>query len=490
MVSRDLAHDYADDAMPMTMGSTSLASARARSKGAHGRVIIVDDDPAACEVLEEALSHRGFSARSVLSAGALIRLFEAGETCDVVLTDLRMPGGSGLELARAVRRDYPAIPVVVITAFGSIETAVEAMRRGAYDFLTKPYDLDLVALTLDRAVTHRRALAELEGLRIARSLDQTEILGKSPAMERVLSTIARVADSDAALLVTGESGTGKELVARAIHGASGRSKGAFVAVNCAALPEGLFESELFGHAKGAFTDARGARAGLFARANRGTLFLDEIGDMPLATQAKLLRALQDGTIRPVGADRETSVDVRVIAATHRDLEVLVAAGQFRQDLFFRIQVIEVALPPLRARGNDVLLLAHELLRRASERAGRPTPIIGPAVAAKLLAYDWPGNVRELQNCIARISTLTEGNEVRESDLPARIRRADDGHIVLAADEPGGILSLDEIERRYVLHVMRVVKGNKKLAAEMLGLDRSTLYRKLELYGEHEPKESR
>jgi two-component system response regulator HydG len=306
-------------------------------------------------------------------------------------------------------------------------------------------------------------------------------------MRRVLASMTRVGQSDATVLVTGESGTGKELVARALHMIGPRRSGPFVAVNCAAVPEGLFESELFGHAKGAFTDARHARAGLFARAHGGTLFLDEIGDMPLGTQGKLLRALQDGVVRPVGADRENATDVRVVAATHRDLEQEVAQGRFRQDLFFRIQVLEIALPPLRARGNDVLLLAHELLRRASARAGRAMPLIPPSVAGKLLAYEWPGNVRELENCIARMSTLCEGTELREEDLPDRVRRGGEGHVLVAADEPAGVVPLDEIERRYVLHVLRLVDGNKRLAAQLLGLDRSTLYRKLESYGEHEPR---
>jgi DNA-binding NtrC family response regulator len=475
-------------AMPTTMTSRTDPGDRERTLKpcGRGRVLVVDDDRAACEVLEEALRHRGFSTRSVTSAGEALRAVEAADPFDVVLTDLRMPGASGLDLSRGLSKDHPAIPVVVITAFGTIQTAVEAMRRGAYDFLTKPYDLELVALTLDRAISHRRTRAELDRLRVA-ARQEGEIVGQSPAMERVLATVARVADSDATVLITGESGTGKELIARALHRGSARASAPFVAVNCAAVPEGLLESELFGHAKGAFTDARAARAGLFTRADGGTLFLDEIGDMPLPMQGKLLRALQDGAVRPVGSDRESTVDVRVVAATHRDLESEVASGRFRQDLFFRIQVIEIALPPLRARGGDVLLLAHELLRRAAKRTGRPVPVIGMAVAEKLLAYEWPGNVRELQNCIERAITLSEGDEVRESDLPERILHAADGRFVVAADDPEGLVPLEEIERRYVLHVLRMVQGNKKLAAQLLGLDRSTLYRKLELYGAHEPR---
>jgi two-component system response regulator HydG len=460
-----------------------------RAAQSRGQVLVVDDDGAAADVLVEALRNRKFQAHGVTSAAAATAWLDSGRPCEVVLTDLRMPGTSGIELAQSIVRDHPTVPAIVITAFGSIHAAVEAIRRGAYDFLTKPYDLEVVALALDRAVAHHRLREELDQLRgEPGARGWGNLVGKSPAMERLYRRIERVADGESNVLVVGESGTGKELVARAIHERSPRGTGPFVPVNCAAIPEALLESELFGHARGAFTDARQARTGLMARARGGTLFLDEIGDMPLAMQARLLRALQERVVRPVGADHEVPIDVRVIAATHRDLEAEVAAERFRQDLLFRIQVIEIVLPPLRARGNDVLLLAQELARRTAERTGRPTPALSPAAAEKMLHYDWPGNVRELQNCIERAVALATGPEILPDDLPDRVRASRDAGVLLAADEPDGLVPLEEIERRYVLRVMDAVRGNKKLAAQILGLDRSTLYRKLEQYGLHERKE--
>jgi DNA-binding NtrC family response regulator len=448
-----------------------------------GTVLVVDDDRAAGDVLVEALRHRKFSPRWVGSAPEALAFLASGEPCDVVLTDLRMPGLSGLDLAAAVARDHPGVPVVVITAFGSIRTAVDAIQHGAYDFLTKPYDLELVALTLDRAVEHRRTQQELARLRAEREPADDGILTRSPVMQAVLSTITRVAETDVTVLVHGESGTGKELIARAIHRRSPRASGPFVAINCAALPEQLLESELFGHAKGAFTDARASRPGLFARAHGGTIFLDEIGDMPMSMQSKLLRVLEDRKIRPVGSDAEIPTDVRVVAATNRDLEAEVAAGRFREDLYFRIQVIEIPLPPLRVRSGDILLLAHEFLRRATERAGRPMLAVSPAAAKRLSAYDWPGNVRELQNCIERAFALCDGKTLEEADLPERVRAVDSLRAGFAVDDSSGLVPLEEIERRYILHAMRTLDGNKRVAAQVLGLDRSTLYRKLEIYGE-------
>ena len=446
-----------------------------------GRVLVVDDDLASGETLVEALCARGFEASSVTAAREALTRMEEDAGLEVILTDLRMPEMSGLDLAQALRPGHPLVPVVVITAFGSIRAAVDAMQRGAYDFLTKPYDLDLVAVTLDRAVAHHRAHAELEALRASRTGSTGGILARSAPMQRVLSIIGRVAKQDVSVLVSGESGTGKELVARAIHEESPRSKFPFVALNCAAVPEGLFESELFGHVKGAFTDAHGARSGVFLQAHRGTLFLDEIGDMPLSMQAKLLRALQERRVRPVGSDKELDVSVRVVAATHRDLEAEVAAGRFREDLFFRIHVVEIALPPLRARGGDIVLLATELVRAAAVRAGKPVPRMTPAFADRLTTYDWPGNVRELQNCMERAVALTDGPELTEIDLPSRVRTSS-LEIAPGIADGEGIVPLETVERRYILHVLRTLRGNKRATAEALGLDRSTLYRKLDEYG--------
>lgn len=448
--------------------------------------MIVDDDRSAGEVLVEALEHRAFFPRWVSSAAAALDVLPSG-SWDVVLTDLRMPGEGGLELASAMALSSPEIPVVVISAFGSIRSAVEAMKRGAYDFLTKPYDLELVALTLDRAIAHRRMQLELARLRASSVAAEDGLLTASPAMERVRVLLGRVADSDATVLIQGESGTGKELAAQAVHRGGPRAHRPFVAINCAALPEQLLESELFGHARGAFTDARSARQGLFVRAAGGTVFLDEIGEMPLAMQTKLLRVLEERRVRPVGSDHDVPIDVRVVAATHRDLEAEVAAGRFREDLYFRIRVIDVFLPPLRARGGDVLLLAHEFLRRACARSGRDAVVLSPQAAQRLASYDWPGNVRELQNCIERGLAVCAGQTLDVADLPARVREASERTSTFAVDRDAGLVPLEEIERRYILHAVQTLSGNKRLAAQVLGLDRSTLYRKLELYGHHDRK---
>ncbi len=432
-------------------------------------------------MLEEGLVHIGFNVVwTTSSERALAMLLESTIELDVVLTDLRMPGGGGLELCQAVHERDPSLPVIVITAFGSIRNAIDAIRTGAYDFITKPFDLPVLAIALDRAIAHRALRRELDQLRSQNAEAPGSLVGKSQSMRRIWDLIERAAGSESTVLVTGESGTGKELVARALHRRSARATGPFIAINCAAVPEALLESELFGHVRGAFTDARTDRTGLFVRANGGTLFLDEIGDMPITMQTKLLRALQERTVRPVGSEREVPIDVRVIAATHRDLESEVSAGRFRSDLFFRIHVIEIALPPLRARGGDVLLLAQSFTTKLGEKAGRPNIRISHAAAERLVAYDWPGNVRELENSIERAVALAHTDEILPDDLPDRVRR------VASSASPGEeltnsteLVTLDEMERRYILRVIRQVGGSKKVAAQVLGLDRSTLYRKLE-----------
>jgi transcriptional regulator with PAS, ATPase and Fis domain len=305
-----------------------------------------------------------------------------------------------------------------------------------------------------------------------------ELVGSSPAMQRVYALLARVADSESSVLITGESGTGKELVARALHHSSPRHGGPFVAINCAAMPESLLESELFGHEKGAFTDARSARAGLFVQATGGTLFLDEIGDLPLALQPKLLRALQERQVRPVGGRKEVPFDVRIVAATNRDLETAIDEGRFREDLYFRIDVIEVALPPLRARGNDVLALAQNFLVRFSEKAGKGVVGLMTPVAKHLIDYDWPGNVRELHNVIERAVALATHDHITVDDLPEKVLRVKKPRVPLPIDAED-LVSLEEMERRYIHHVLEASGGSRTVAARTLGLDRSTLWRKLE-----------
>jgi two-component system response regulator HydG len=442
------------------------------------RVMVVDDDPDMCAVIEEDLRRRGYDVDSFRSGA---RAFDAilAADFDVVLTDLRLPDLDGIELCDRVVANRPDLPVVVITAFGSLEAAIAAIRAGAYDFVTKPIELDILHISLERALRHRRltdrvrTLSEaLEGGR-----EFKDLIGRSPPMERLYDQLERLADSDASVLITGESGTGKEVVARTIHRRSPRVAGPFVGVNCSALPEALMESELFGHVKGAFTDARAVRAGLFLQADGGTLFLDEIADIPLSLQPKLLRALEERTVRPVGGDREVPFDARLVSATNADIDSAVEAGTFREDLWFRINVVRLELPPLRARGGDILLLAQHFLEHYAARAGKPVTALSKPVAAKLLGYGWPGNVRELRNAIERGVALTRHEELTVEDLPERIRdyRSRDFQV---GDSPDDLLPLHEVERRYIRHVLDAVDGNKTLAARMLGLDRKTLYRKL------------
>jgi len=375
------------------------------------------------------------------------------------------------------------VPVIVITAFGSIQTAIAAIRSGAYDFVTKPLEVDALGLALERAIQHRRLSDEVRRLRQA--VEETRrfgaLLGTSPAMRRMYELLDRIADSSASVLIAGETGTGKELVARALHERGRRKAGPFVAVDCASLPEPLLESELFGHVRGAFTDAHAARRGLFVQANGGALFLDEIGDLPLALQAKLLRALQTRSVRPVGANDEVPFDVNLIAATNRDLESAVEEGRFREDLYFRINVIHVEMPPLRARGGDVLLLAQHFVDRYAAQAGKRVTGLSPEAAERLLAYVWPGNVRELENCIERAIALTRHETIGLDDLPEKIRGFQRSHVLVAGDDPSELAPLEEVERRYVLRVMEAVGGSKTLAARVLGIGRKTLYRKLEQY---------
>jgi len=447
------------------------------------RVLIVDDDPDACALLETALSRLGYAAETTQSPGDALE--RAGHSdYAAILTDLEMGEMNGLALCERLLGMASDVPVVVVTGHASMETAINAMRAGAYDFLTKPVDNKLLGLSVARAVEHRRLNTEVKRLREEvgeRGAHASALIGDSAPMRRVHDLVERVARSDASVLITGESGTGKELVARAIHHGSARRDGPFVAINCAAVPHSLLESELFGHAKGAFTGADAERGGLLQEADGGTLFLDEIGEMPLEMQAKLLRALQERTVRPVGSTQEVPFDARIVTATHRDLEADTAASRFRQDLFYRINVVRVDLPPLRERGNDVLKLASYFLDRFTEGAGRERVSLSPAVAEKLLNYDWPGNVRELENCMERVVTMARFDQVSVEDLPEKVRTHRRDVSVHLPDPAAHVPTVDEIERRHILHVIKLVDGNKSRAAQLLGLDRRTLYRKLERY---------
>jgi DNA-binding NtrC family response regulator len=448
------------------------------------RVLVIDDDAAMCDLLESGLRKRSYEVTTALSTEDAKSALAAKEF-DVAVTDLKLGGEDGLALCQYIVENRPQTPVIVVTAFGSMDTAVAAIRAGAYDFITKPISLDALVLALDRAVSHKDLREEVR--RLKEAVDQhphkdLAMIGDSRALEKIRDLIDRVSDSDASVLITGESGTGKELVARAIHERSGR-RGPFVAVNCAAMPATLLESELFGHMKGAFTDARETREGLFVSANGGTLLLDEIGEMPMEMQPKLLRAVQERRVRPVGGTTERPFDTRIITATNRDLESEVDEGRFREDLFYRVNVVTIPVPPLRARGNDILVLAQTFLESVRKRCHKDVKGLSSAAAQKLLDYDWPGNVRELQNCIERAVTLTRFEEITVEDLPEKIRRHESSHVVVAGDDPSELITLSELERRYIHRVLKAAGGNKTQAARILGLDRRTLYRKLERYQE-------
>ncbi|HMA96326.1 MAG TPA: sigma-54 dependent transcriptional regulator [Polyangiaceae bacterium] len=446
-----------------------------------GRVLLVDDDPSLGELLVEGLRDKGFDCEFTTDVTNALQVFSR-EEFDTVVTDLSLPVMSGLDLCKRLVESRPDVPVIVLTAYGSFDAAVGAIRSGAYDFITKPFDLEVVALAIERAVRHRRLRDEVRKLRDAVSELQHfgEVIGSSPAMHEVREMLSRLAESEATLVLTGESGTGKEVVARAVHQRSRRAAGPFVALNCAAVPEALLESELFGHVRGAFTDAKSARVGLLVQANGGTLMLDEIGDMPISLQPKLLRALEDRVVRPVGGAQEIKFDARIIAATHRDLEALVEKGAFREDLYYRLNVVHIALPPLRSRGGDVLQLAKVFLERYAAHASKDVKGISPAAAEKLLGYHWPGNVRELRNAIERAVALTRFDTLTVDDLPEKVRNHRDSHVIVAGQDPSELVTLEEVERRYIRRVMQAAGDNKSLAAQILGLDRKTLYRKLRM----------
>jgi len=447
------------------------------------RVLLVDDDVHTCRLFAAELRARGAEVVWKTSSADALAVLAADEM-DVVVADIEMQGMNGLELCQHVVERWPDLPVVIVTAHNDVERAVGAVRAGAFDFIAKPADLDLVGVSIDRAVGHRRLRQEVRRLRraVADAHGFGSLRYESEIMRNLGRLLSRIAETDASVLITGESGTGKELIARGLHDAGPRRSGPFVALNCAAVPEPLLESELFGHVRGAFTDAHASRHGLFVQAHGGTLFLDEVGDLSPHLQPKLLRALQERTVRPVGGDRTIACDVRIIAATNQHLEAAAIQGHFRQDLYFRLNVIHVEVPPLRARGRDILLLAQAFLEQYAKQVGNPIKAIAPAAAERLLAYRWPGNVRELQNCMERAVTLAARDGIGIDDLPERIRN---GELASASgnersDVP--LVPLDEIERRHVLRVLDAVRGNRTNAAEILGLDRKTLYRKLRRYG--------
>lgn len=449
------------------------------------RVLIVEDDQDMREMLSEILSDSGYQTLAVLDAADALKMIRDDRAVlDLVITDVRMPGVKGDEILATARACRAETPVLVITAFGTVEHAVEMVRAGAYQYITKPFHMTELLGAVAEALGRTAPLREQARLRREMPSAPRRIIGASRPMRKLLDLIARAAQSNSTVLITGESGTGKELVARAIHDFSGRN-GQFVPINCSAIPADLIESELFGHTGQAFTGAKQARAGLFETADRGTIFLDEIGDLPLAVQPKLLRALQEGAIRRVGANAEQIVNVRVVAATNRDLEEDVGEGRFREDLFWRLNVIHIQVPALRERPVDIPLLVDHFINKASELSGRPPLDVSPETLAILTAYSWPGNVRELENAIERAIALAPGAGLTPNDLPERIRNSG-GSAAFIARSSESHLTLREVERDYILETLRKTSGNKTRAAELLGLDRKTLYRKLDEYRDDAP----
>lgn len=437
-------------------------------------ILLVEDDRDLAELLYEELEGEGYAVTSVESAEAASEQL-VQDTFDLVISDLRLPGRNGMTLVPEVKAIGNPPAILLITAFGSVQQAVEALKQGADEFLTKPFDMDHCLLTVQRLLEHRQLKRQAEGSQFF------GMLGESATMQHLFKTIRQVARADSPVLILGESGTGKELVARAVHQQSERRQGPFLAVNCAGIPAELLESEFFGHAAGAYTGANKARQGLIREAEGGTLLLDEIGEMPHALQAKLLRVLQEGTIRPVGSDKEIAVDVRIVTATHRDLETRVQQGEFREDLFFRLETFTLQVPPLRERGYDIALLARQFLGRQQQSGKTNALQLSHATWQQLLNYPFPGNVRELQNAMERAAIFCEGDEILPEHLPQRIRSSVKGNPIGLFDSlnADALPKLLTIQKDYVDYVLEQTQGNKAQAAEILGITRRTLYRWLE-----------
>jgi two-component system, NtrC family, response regulator AtoC len=450
-------------------------------------ILIADDDEVSCQLFAETLESEGFHVEQVTSGNAALSCLENSHY-DLLIIDVRMPGMSGLDATRIVHEKYPGLPIVVMTAFGSIETAVEAIHEGAFDFISKPMNLAELKNIVSRALSQRSLQRRAEKNTSAEDEHPTQlgkIIGKSPAMLDVYKTVARVAPTKSTVLILGESGTGKELIARAIHEHSPRANRPFVAVDCGALTETILESELFGHMRGSFTGAVSDKKGVFEEAQGGTCFLDEIGGISPHMQARLLRVLQEHEIRRVGGKEWLPVDVRVLAATNQDHSEAVAKGQFRQDLYYRLDVVTVHLPPLRQRADDIPLLAYHFLRYYSQDGGKPVAALSDKAMELLSAYHWPGNIRELEHAIEQAVALSYHPVLTPEDLPAEVREQRANRFPVAAstalfnfpDTP----SLEEVKKRYVRHVLQLAEGNVSATARILNVDRRSLYRMLARY---------
>lgn len=442
------------------------------------RILVIDDEKNIREGLQMALEDDGYEV--ITAEDGTVGLQKAlTEVVDLVITDLRMPGVGGQELLRRVTSETPGVPVIVLTGHGTVETAVEAMRMGAYDFLTKPLDLDRLSLLVKRALQNRELVLQHRELMEQLQSDKVfeHIIGKSPAMEHLFEMIKKVAPTRASVLITGESGVGKELIASAIHNLSPRKDRSYIKVHCAALAESLLESELFGHEKGAYTGATSLKRGRFELADEGTIFLDEIGEINQNIQIKILRVLQEKQFERVGGEKSITVDTRLITATNRDLEKEVAAGTFRSDLYYRLNVVHLHVPPLRERKEDLPLMIDAFLKEFTEENGKAITAIEPKARAALYAYDWPGNIRQLRNCLESAVVMSSDNTIRLSDLPEPIRDAEQTaaiHIQIGTP-------LAEAEQHIIMETLAAYKGNKSKTADILGIGRKTLHRKLDEY---------
>jgi DNA-binding NtrC family response regulator len=444
----------------------------------HYKALVVDDDLEMCGLLSDVLKGEAFSVITTHDSLEASKILKK-EELDIVITDLKMKGLKGLDLLEKTKQVSPLTPVIIITAFGTIESAIQAIKMGAYDYITKPFQMDELILTVKKALENR--LLKKEVVRLKKEVESRyhfhHLIGKSPLMQKIYDLIERISDTSSNVLITGESGTGKELVAKAIHYNGIRKEGPFIAVNCAAIPETLLESELFGYKKGAFTDAKLDKKGLIFEANEGTLFLDEITEMPLTLQAKLLRVIEEREVRPLGDTNSYPIDVRVVSTSNRDIKSFVHQGQFRGDLYYRLKVIDIELPPLRERREDIPLLAQHFINKFSNELKKNLSGVSEDALQFFLNYSWPGNVRELENVIQRAITLTRHEIILPEDLPiTMIEEKDENLIEKGLREK---YTVDQLEKEYIKKVLLKVGGNKSKAAEILGFDRKTLYRKLQ-----------
>jgi len=443
-------------------------------------ILAVDDDVNMLAMLEKFLKRAGYTVDTTPDSVKAMSLVDV-KNYDIVITDIQMPRATGMDLLKRIKELQKDTMVIMITAFGSVDSAVNAMKAGAYDYVSKPFNIDEILALLERATQQRRLQREVEFLRqeVERKYSFSSIIGKSKAMQDIFALIQRLSHARSNVLITGRSGTGKELIAKAIHYNSERRAMPLVTVNCSAIPESLLESELFGHEKGAFTGAITSRRGLFETANGGTLFLDEIGDMPLGSQSKLLRVVETGEVRPVGSDDIKKIDVRIIAATHRDLKELIKHEQFREDLFYRLNVISIHVPDLKDRPEDVSILVEHFMKKYGEQFGKPNMRITHEASACLIKYTWPGNVRELENVIERSIALSNGEAVDSKDLPEHLFQMKPSDLIddLATDN----MPLTEVEKRYIMRILQRTDWHQSKAADILGIDRKTLYRKIKEY---------